>query len=256
MTTTEIADELNRAGLYSKKDGSIISPFQIHGRTKNYEHLFNREGSTVSLKSKTGIGRVLPTPKPKTSISSVSSNPSLAAKVLMNEKNFKSAAEIDDHVPDQPGLYAIRIVNPSVLNAPFDQILVERNHNIIYTGIASQSLKKRFLGQELRAGGHGTFFRSMGAVLGFRPEPGSLVGKKNKNNYTFSSKDEQSIISWINKNLLVNWVTMESDLDAIEYDLIKEHLPLLNIAGNPGALDELKALREECKLIATSKEGH
>ena len=161
MTTKEIADELNQTGLYSKKDGSFISPFQIHGRTKNYEHLFNREGSTVSLKSKTGIGKVSPAPKPKSSISSVSTNPVLATKVLMNEKNFKSASEIDDLVPDMPGLYAIRIINPSALNAPFDQVLGDRKHNIIYIGIASQNLKKRFLGQELRAKGHGTFFRSM-----------------------------------------------------------------------------------------------
>ncbi|MDR0874565.1 MAG: winged helix-turn-helix domain-containing protein [Prevotellaceae bacterium] len=49
MTTTEIANELNKNGWYEKKDGSEIIPFQIHGRTKNYPHLFAREGSTVSL---------------------------------------------------------------------------------------------------------------------------------------------------------------------------------------------------------------
>ena len=49
MTTTEIAKELNRNQLYQKKDGSAIDPFQIHGRTKNYPHLFNRNGTLVSL---------------------------------------------------------------------------------------------------------------------------------------------------------------------------------------------------------------
>ncbi|MDP1623785.1 MAG: HTH domain-containing protein [Bacteroidales bacterium] len=50
MTTTEIANELNKNQWYQKKDGSAIDPFQIHGRTKNYSKMFNRNGSTVSLK--------------------------------------------------------------------------------------------------------------------------------------------------------------------------------------------------------------
>ncbi len=49
MTTTEIARELNKNQWYQKRDGSEITAFQIHGRTKNYSHLFDRDGTTVSL---------------------------------------------------------------------------------------------------------------------------------------------------------------------------------------------------------------
>jgi hypoxanthine-DNA glycosylase len=49
MTTQQIADALNKNGWYKKKDGSPIQAFQIHGRTRNYANLFNRDGSTVSL---------------------------------------------------------------------------------------------------------------------------------------------------------------------------------------------------------------
>jgi len=49
MTTRTIADELNRRKLYSKKDGSPISDFQVHGRTRNYPHIFSRTGSRVGL---------------------------------------------------------------------------------------------------------------------------------------------------------------------------------------------------------------
>lgn len=49
MTTRQIADELNNNNWYQKKDGSEITAFQIHGRTKNYATIFNRNGSTVSL---------------------------------------------------------------------------------------------------------------------------------------------------------------------------------------------------------------
>ncbi|ABW19457.1 hypothetical protein [Alkaliphilus oremlandii] len=50
MTTTEIANKLNENKWYTKKDGSPIIPYQIHGRTKNYTRIFTRDGSLVSLK--------------------------------------------------------------------------------------------------------------------------------------------------------------------------------------------------------------
>ncbi len=52
MTTQQIADALNKNGWYQKKDGSTIQAFQIHGRTRNYANIFDRDGSTVSLLGK------------------------------------------------------------------------------------------------------------------------------------------------------------------------------------------------------------
>lgn len=61
MTTQQIADELNKNGWYQKKDGSPIQAFQIHGRTRNYANIFDRDGSTVSL-----IGQSVTKVKPAT----------------------------------------------------------------------------------------------------------------------------------------------------------------------------------------------
>src|ERR1035437_3876932 len=55
MTTHQIAEELNKNSWYQKKDGSAITDFQIHGRTKNYAHLFNRNATTVSLAGQTAV---------------------------------------------------------------------------------------------------------------------------------------------------------------------------------------------------------
>lgn len=253
MTAVEIATALNKNKMYSKGDGSIIKSSQIGARVKNYSHLFTKTGSSISLKSKTGIKTIekpiLPTSKIKLE-QIVNQDIELLCKVLMNEKNFKLAKDIDNLVPDEPGLYCIRINHHQLLQDPFNSILKERKHNIIYIGIASQSLKKRFLGQELRANGHGTFFRSIGAVLGFTPEIGSLKDKKNQNNYKFSSENEKKIIQWINQNLMVNWVKVNQDHNIIEKRLIAQHLPLINIAGNLGAIKELSELRNNCKRVA------
>ena len=50
MTTAELADIVNRRGKYRKRDGSPVDAFQIHGRTRKYAKLFEREGSQVRLR--------------------------------------------------------------------------------------------------------------------------------------------------------------------------------------------------------------
>jgi hypothetical protein len=48
MTTTEITKAVRQRGIYKKRDGtSNVTPFQIHGRTKSYPNLFERDKSRV-----------------------------------------------------------------------------------------------------------------------------------------------------------------------------------------------------------------
>ena len=61
MTTQQIADELNKNNWYQKKDGSTITAYQIHGRTKNYANIFDRDGSTVSLIGQSTVKTKSPT---------------------------------------------------------------------------------------------------------------------------------------------------------------------------------------------------
>jgi hypothetical protein len=155
-------------------------------------------------------------------------------------------------VPDRPGLYAIRISNTAALPQPFGDEIESRDSDLIYVGIARNSLRRRFLGQELRARGHGTFLRSIGSVLGFRPRVGSLIGKANGRNYTFTPEDNRAIIDWINNNLVVNWVEFCGAHAIEESALLRKHTPLLNLQGNPAALPQLKALRAECVRVANA----
>ncbi len=190
MTTTEIATEVNARGSYSKRDGSLVAPFQIHGRTRNYPTLFSRSGSTVSLVKWGDSPPVTSTQAPlaasspavpQTPTASVSEVAELE-KALLNPDAFRLAGTIDNDVPRGPGLYAIRVREPSALPEHFARLSLQRGHDLLYVGIARESLSTRFLGQELRARGHGTFFRSIGAILGYRPMAGSLIGKGNTRN--------------------------------------------------------------------------
>lgn len=254
MTTTEIAKRLNQNNWYHKKDGSLITPFQISGRVKNYTQLFSKQGSTVTLKKLAGKNKVeAPVKiKPVASVqkTTVTIDHKEAEKTLMNAKAFKKILKAELIIPDNSGLYCIRLNKSEAISKDFNQHLVERNHNIIYIGIATQSLLVRFFNQELRAKGHGTFFRSLGAMLGYTPAPGSLLDKANKRNYKFSKNDEAKIISWIDQHLLINWVSLSGELEEFETHLILKYKPLLNIAKNPIALKSLSNLRAECVRIA------
>ncbi len=52
LSTSEISDLVNQRKNYKKKDGSSVSSFQIHGRTRNYSNLFLRNKYIVGLKGR------------------------------------------------------------------------------------------------------------------------------------------------------------------------------------------------------------
>lgn len=171
-------------------------------------------------------------------------------KLIING-TFRSASNIDHDVPDTTGFYCIKLSDNSSLPERYQKILKDREHRLLYIGKAEgQLLKERFLNQELRAIGHGTFFRSIGAVLGYKPPVGSLREKANKNNYKFSKSDGKKIIEWINSNLEVNWFGYEGPFDDIEEPIIRKYKPLLNDTHNPLRLKELREDKDECRRIA------
>lgn len=175
--------------------------------------------------------------------------------VLMLPQNFKRVCDLtENEVPNAPGIYTIRICNVHDLDAPFCDELIKRGHNLLYVGIASKSLRERLWKQELNHKRPATFFRSMGAILGYRPEKGSLVDESNKRNYRFTIVDTKKIQKWMKEHLLVNFMVQNEDLGTAEEYLIVNYKPIVNIQKNPNKMEEVKRLREECVRIANSRE--
>jgi|GEM_PF-988227 len=52
LPTSQIANLVNKRKNYIKDDRSEVSPFQIHGRTRNYSNLFLRNQALVGLKGR------------------------------------------------------------------------------------------------------------------------------------------------------------------------------------------------------------
>ena len=50
-STYELASLVNQRGRYRKRDGTTVSDFQIHGRTRNYQESFERDGNLVRCRA-------------------------------------------------------------------------------------------------------------------------------------------------------------------------------------------------------------
>lgn len=157
---------------------------------------------------------------------------------------FQSISSLSaDAIPNESGIYCIKLCESSTLPSKFGKI---REDRIIYIGIASNSLRKRLWEEELNHKRAATFFRSIGAMLGYLPPKGSLYGKATRN-YKFSLEDTDKIRKWMRQSLRVNYILFEGDgMEDVEDRLIRKYTPLVNISKNPNASEELKKARQGC----------
>ncbi len=159
--------------------------------------------------------------------------------------------QAEKSLPKRPGVYAIFMDSPESLPPIIAEKHKDHAGNPIYIGKASKSIQKRCHDQDLRHKSAATFFRTVGAVLGYTPPKGSLIGKKNTNNYKFSQADTAKIIKWLDEHVTVSAIEIPPDeIPVVEPYLIRTVMPLLNTQNNPSALPELGQLRERCRQIA------
>lgn len=166
--------------------------------------------------------------------------------------------QAEELVPSGQGLYAIFIRDIDSLPGPMKDYQLARKQfpKLIYIGKATGKggLILRLVSQDLQHRGKSTFFRSIGAGLGYRPIPGSLMGRKNQTNYEFSEEDTKEIRNWINQNLLVTYAELsilsEKQIEEQEKAIIDNTRAVCNIKHNPKRLKWLEDVREECRRIA------
>jgi len=156
-----------------------------------------------------------------------------------------SAGEADERVPRSPGLYAIFVDTNQSLPPAFAEILGGRQTTLLYIGIATKSLFRRLVRQDLHHRSPSSFFRSIGVVCGHRPLKGSL-----RNGCNFQFSDNAAIVTWINEHVSVRWVCRSAGLAEAEIKAIRRYRPLLNVAHNPSRLPQLLRLRRECISLA------
>lgn len=152
-----------------------------------------------------------------------------------------------------PGLYYIRAKSEDVirgLSITLYSVYLNRYASpdplVIYIGKAT-NLRKR-LQQELYHTGPGTFFRSLGAVMGKKPLLANTeTGVKN---YIFGEPEKSEIISFIENNLEIAIDFTDIDNEMIE---IIKYKPMFNIQHNPQPVAYIQNARNRCKNIAAGK---
>jgi len=102
---------------------------------------------------------------------------------------------------------------------------------VIYTGIASSSLRTRDFRQHFKSNnaGRSTLRKSLGVLFGYKQIPRDSDPTTGKTK--FSSADEQKLSEWMCDNLIMYFLP-HLDFNNIEIELINHFNPPLNLKGN------------------------
>lgn len=157
-----------------------------------------------------------------------------------------------ESVPSKPGNYIVVLRKDSKL--PDIGIPVTyckfKGYNVIYTGLASRSLKDRDIKKHFNGtAGSSTLRKSLGCLFGYNLIPRDSQYYTNKKT-KFNNIDESRLSHWMSEHLLLFYYSNEN-YNEIESSLIQELNPPLNLDKNNHIInskfrDRLSSLRK-CK---------
>lgn len=239
MTTAEIADEVNDRGNYRKGDLSPVTAFQVHGRTRNYQQLFERDGSRVRLRavaSKHPASRhpprvpAAPT-RPSSAAAPARSSDLVEEAVAALSQSGISAEDAEGVAPREPGLYAISATGEGLRELGLE------GADVIYVGKSESSLEGRDLGQHFAVGetGRSTLRRSLSALLadelGMMPRPRNPARPADFDRYGLDEGSDRLLSEWMRRHLrLAFWAAPRGTvLKPIEVAIIGRLTPPLNL---------------------------
>jgi len=164
---------------------------------------------------------------------------------------FNPQTDNETIIPNQPGNYILCLrknsklpkvaVNPTLKE--FDGL------EVVYTGIASRSLRRRDYRQHFKENnaGRSTLRKSLGVLLGYTQIPRDKDGSWDKTK--FSQNDEQELSNWMCDNLIMFFLPI-ANFAEVELELINHFNPPLNLADNNNSVNSdfrnhLSSLRKQ-----------
>lgn len=159
--------------------------------------------------------------------------PDLKSKIDDDFTLFDPCNNIPIDIPDNPGNYIVCLKKNSKLPdiGINPQIKKYQNLDVIYTGIAGKSLRKRDYRQHFKGNnaGSSTLRKSLGSLFGY---PKIARDKNSSNGKTkFREVDEIKLSEWMKSNLVL-YFKRNTNPDKFEDELIKELNPPLNLSKN------------------------
>jgi len=165
-------------------------------------------------------------------------SPSTETKNL-NFKRFDPKTDSEFNIPNLPGNYIICLKpNSKLPDSDFAfETLKFNSIDVIYTGIAGKSLRKRDFKQHFTGNnaGSSTLRKSLGSLFCYKKVPRDKDPSNGKTK--FGLTDEIELSNWMGKNLIL-FHAENNNPDSNEQTLINKYNPPLNLSKNKNEVNK------------------
>lgn len=217
----------------SKKDGYSVADFE---ELISLKKIVIIDGSSIIETNSTNK-----TIEKKTTVEKKNFSDSKGLKSILEtfKKNrFDASADSEIIIANSSGNYILCLKKNSTLpTVSIKPILTNFEElEVIYTGIASGSLRTRDFRQHFKGNnaGRSTLRKSLGVLFGYKQIPRDSDPTTGKTK--FNIEDEQKLSEWMCNNLIMYFLPT-SDFKYIEIELINQFNPPLNLKDNSNIIN-------------------
>lgn len=236
-----IRQKIRNLGLYysdfsPKREGYTVADFESLIRTGKIKIVDKNYKPTVKAAISKPIKKSKPTIKPVLSTKSSTNFNSILKAFTQNR--FEPSIYNEKMIDNSPGNYILCLKKKSKLPvfSIKPKLLNFQELQVIYTGIASRSLKTRDFKQHFKSdnAGSSTLRKSLGVLFGYKQVPRDKDPNTGKTK--FSQTDEQELSQWM-KNNLIMFFFPTLNFNYLEIELINHFNPPLNLKDNNNAVN-------------------
>jgi hypothetical protein len=233
-----IRDKMRAIGFYGKDDWGItdlqiadLNSLITSNRIKVVDRNFNQPPLPLV--------KVKVTSKPvETSFAIINSTDLESILISFENNHFDPQVHIESRVNNEPGNYIVCLRKDSKL-PKISATPVFTNFaglDVIYTGIASISLRTRDYRQHFKGNnaGRSTLRKSLGSLFGYKQIPRDKDPNSGKTK--FNDQDEQRLSEWMHSNLIM-FTLHTTNFKDIEIQLINHFNPPLNLKDNKNPIN-------------------
>ncbi len=234
-----IRDKMRNIGFYGRDDWGItdLQLDDLHRLIRNKEIKIIGGNTQATISESTTIkSKVTESLTQKSPLKSNSTD----LKAILEEfkRNcFDPKIDFETKIPDSSGNYILCLRKNSKLSTPTSLTWTKFDGlDVIYTGIAGNSLRTRDYKQHFKGNnaGRSTLRKSLGVLFGYKLIPRDKDPNTGKTK--FRIEDEIELSEWMHTNLIMYFLPT-FDFNRIEIELIKHFNPPLNLKDNKNMIN-------------------
>lgn len=219
----------------SKKDGYTVADFEALIRSGQIK-ISDGNYKPTTIATPKPIGKPKPVEK---KVSIVQKSKGLNSNLDNFKANrFDPQKDSETIIANSPGNYILCLKkNSNLPTVSIKPILTNfEGLQVIYTGIASGSLRTRDFKQHFKGNnaGRSTLRKSLGALFGYKQIPRDSDPTSGKTK--FGNADELKLSEWMCDNLIMYFLPT-SNFESIEIELINHFNPPLNLKDNSNIIN-------------------